>query len=156
MSTGKTTTKAKRKTTTQEEKAEAQQLMTISWNDLKKEDQDKLLSGLPCRDLTTKSGKQVVIPPAIPLAAMMPCKVLAMTPTAHYWMGILTGMDIFNYTLCLSSWIPNIGRHHIVLQGGEPDGNTEIEPHHQDVRIHLPRAGTVMMEWNFPLWDEPS
>jgi hypothetical protein len=48
MSTGKTTTKAKSKTTTQGEEAEAQKLITISWNDLKKEDRDKVLSGLPC------------------------------------------------------------------------------------------------------------
>jgi hypothetical protein len=157
MSTAKRATAkratVKRATARKAPKEEIQTIELVRWADLKKEDQRQILDGLSCRKLRTQRKKSIILPPAVPLTAKIPCMVLGMSPTAHYWMGILVGMDIFNYQLGMVSWIPNIGRHNVVLQSGKPDKNTEIEPHDPQSTTYIPRAGTVIIEWPHPLWD---
>jgi hypothetical protein len=155
MSTAKKTTTTKAAKTHQPPEPECQTIDMVPWTALTPKQQEELLDNLSCRKLRTQHKKKIILPPAIPLSAKIPCMVLGMSPTAHYWMGILIGMDIFNYSFAMVSWIPNIGRHNVVLQSGKPDKNTEIEPHDPLSTTYIPRAGTVIIEWPFPLWDTP-
>jgi hypothetical protein len=80
--------------------------------------------------------------------------VLAMSPTTHYWMGRIVHVDAFSIVLDNSCWVASIGRHNEVLKTGKMDQNTECEPHPDSVRVAIPRAGTVVMDWPHPLWRE--
>jgi hypothetical protein len=80
--------------------------------------------------------------------------VLIMSGTTHYWMGELIDEDAWHYHLDKAAWVECIGRHHQVLATGKPDSNTEVEPHPDGMITRIPRAGSVVIDWPYPLWRE--
>lgn len=79
--------------------------------------------------------------------------VIVMTPTTHYWIGILRGYDAFSIYLRPCAWIPNVGRHNEVLGSGKPDERTEVEPHPLNKLTAVTRPGSMWMAWNGTLRD---
>jgi|GEM_PF-5920935 len=78
--------------------------------------------------------------------------VIVMTGTTHYWMGKCVHEDIFHYYLTHSCWIAFVGRHNEVMNSGKMCRDTECEPHPDDMVWAVPRQGTTIGIWNFPLW----
>ena len=81
--------------------------------------------------------------------------VVLMSGTTHYWMGRCVGEDLFHFYLKESGWIPYIGRHNEVFRTGKPCNDTEYEPHNPDAIWAIPKQGTIISEWLFPLWLGP-
>ena len=78
--------------------------------------------------------------------------MLVITPTAHYWLGRVEAVDETHIHLSSAAWIADIGRHHSVLASGQPDANTEVEPHPAGVITSVPLQGSVLIDWPHDLW----
>lgn len=78
--------------------------------------------------------------------------VLVMSPTTHYWLGRCESIDDTHIHLSGAAWVSDIGRHHKVLETGNPDERTQVEPHPDGVITSIPLHGTVIIGWPHDLW----